>query len=536
MLRFSDLFVSIPFVRKSFQVLLTFVLLLTAVPSLNAQLSVDYEVIARSGETAVPDGVGTFTYLDAGPSIDDEGNIVFFGGASNQGGIYTAIGTCCQTVADFNTLAPNGAGETYHWFSAGGGNDIDAGRVAFTAQFPDAVTGSGVRGVYSNVGQFDPQNLVEVAVVDGQVWSGLGNPWVDGDIVALRGNRLVPTTHTTVLLWDGWTLSESFVDAGAGSIASNAEVSLSGDAVSFARINSGKVELVISDDQGIETLATVGSTPVPDGGGATFRLLSNVPVVDRNGQDAAFSGYFLSSPTRAGLYKQTDGGALQKVADFSELIPGTGSLPDGRDHLFRDFAATAISISNRQVAFLGYGEVGLKGLYTDVGGSLQVLVDTEFNDLIELDGVEEKIYALSMGRKSFALTPQGYMLVFWASLESGEQLIVRATITSQSTDQFTVYKDYSDNNSDSVSVSLSCSSGTVTNSPQPSSEAAPAVFNVEGAASGTKCTATENFVPPGYTKNETECQGVPLRAIGGCEIFNTAADPSPDVLFRGGFE
>ena len=226
MLMFSlnDSFVRNSYVRTSLQIFLPVMLLLAAVPSLSAQLSVDYEVIARSGATPVPDGNGYFGYFDTGPSIDAEGNVVFFGGASAQGGIYTAIGACCQTVADFNTPAPNSAGQTFHWFSAGGGNDIDAGRVAFTAQYPDAVTGAGVRGVYSNAGQFRPQDLAEVAVVDNQEWSGLGSPWVDGDVVALRGNRLVPTAHTTVLLWDGWTLSESFVDGGAGSIASNAEV------------------------------------------------------------------------------------------------------------------------------------------------------------------------------------------------------------------------------------------------------------------------------------------------------------------------
>jgi hypothetical protein len=456
-------------------------LLLTAVPSLHAQLSVDYEVIARSGETPVPNGSGTFSYFDTGPSIDTDGNVAFFAGASAQAGIYTAVGTCCQRVADYNTLAPNGGGQTFNWFSSGGSNDIDAGRVAFTAQYPDAATGSGVRGVYSNVGQYDARDVVEVAVVDNAEWSGLGNPWVDGDMVALRGNRLVPTSHTTVLLWDGWTLSESFVDGGTGSIASNTEVSLSGDAVSFQRYNAGKAEVVISDNQGIETLAAVGSTVVPDGGGATFRLLSNQPILDRDGQDAAFSGYFESSPTRVGLYQSRNGGALQKVTDVTELVPGARPLLDGSDHLFKDFDATAMSMSNGQMAFLGLGQNGLKGLYTDVGGSLQVLVDTEFNDRIVLDGVEERIYGLSMGRKGFALTPQGYMLVFRASLETGEHLIIRATINgSQSTtDQFTVYKDYSDNNTDSVSVALSCSSGTVTNSPQWAREGAPAVFGFE---------------------------------------------------------
>ena len=512
-------FVRLSFGSTFFRVLLPVLLLVAAIPSLSAQPSVEYEVIARSGETAVPGGSGTFSYFDSAPAIDAEGNVVFFGGASAQSGIYTAVGSCCQRVADLTSLAPNGGGQRFNWFSPADGADIDAGRVAFTAQFPHAVTGAGVRGIYSNVGQFGPLDLVEVAAVDGQEWSGLGSPWVDGDVVALRGNRLIPTAHTTVLLWDGWTSSESFVDGGSGSIASNAEAVISGDAVSFQRIASGKVQLAVSGNQGMDVLAAVGSTLVPDGGGATFRLLSNQAVLDRDGQDAAFAGYFLSSPTLVGVYKRTAGGALERVADVVDVVPGADPLPDGTDHLFKDFAPTGIAISNGRVVFLGYGQFGVKGLYTDVDGSLEVLVDTEYNDAIELDGVEERIYALSMGRKAFALTPQGYMVVFRTTLESGDHAIVRATIGAPSSDRFTVYKDYSDNNPDQVSVSLSCSSGTVVSSPLWASEGSPAVFTIQGASAGATCTATETSVASGYTKNESGCLNRALN--GSCTIVNT---------------
>ena len=110
------------------------------------------------------------------------------------------------------------------------------------------------------------------------------------------------------------------------------------------------------------------------------------------------------------------------------------------------------------------------------------------------------------------------------------------TLDEVPVDNFTVSKDFSDNNSASVSITLSCSHGTVTNNPQFASEASPAVFDITGSNPSSKCTATENSVPPGYTVNESECHDVPLIAVGGCEIFNTAAEPSDDMLFRGGFE
>jgi hypothetical protein len=98
------------------------------------------------------------------------------------------------------------------------------------------------------------------------------------------------------------------------------------------------------------------------------------------------------------------------------------------------------------------------------------------------------------------------------------------TLDEVPVDDFTVYKDFSDNNSASVSVSLSCNSGTVTNSPQWASEASPAVFSIEDANSGATCTATENSVPSGYTANESDCQnGDPLN--GSCTIVNTVDSP-----------
>ena len=65
------------------------VLLLTATPLFAAELSVQYEVIARSGETPVPGGVGNFTGFGSPPAIDDEGNVVFLSGGQQEVGIYT---------------------------------------------------------------------------------------------------------------------------------------------------------------------------------------------------------------------------------------------------------------------------------------------------------------------------------------------------------------------------------------------------------------------------------------------------------------
>ena len=85
--------------------------------------------------------------------------------------------------------------------------------------------------------------------------------------------------------------------------------------------------------------------------------------------------------------------------------------------------------------------------------------------------------------------------------------------------EITVNKNFVPDNLASVSVSLTCDSGTVTSSPLSASEGSPAVFTVGAADLGATCDATETVVPPGHTANQTNCQNVPLN--GSCTIINT---------------
>ena len=87
---------------------------------------------------------------------------------------------------------------------------------------------------------------------------------------------------------------------------------------------------------------------------------------------------------------------------------------------------------------------------------------------------------------------------------------------------FTVNKNFSDNNPETVSVSLSCTTGNVTSSPLDASEGNPAQFEVTDIVSGSTCTATE-VVPSGY--NAGGCNGVPVTVDStseSCTIYNTA--------------
>jgi hypothetical protein len=416
MLRFTSQSSHQFFTRLFLQFSLPVLLLLISIPSFGAELSIEYEVIARSGATPVPGGTGTFTGLVGVPAIDDEGTVAFVGAGVGQAGVYTYIGAGLQMVADYDTLIPGGGGATFAGFLGAESLDIDGGRVAFMAinQFND-------QGLYSNIGQASPADLVEIAVIDGVEWATGGRPWVDGDVVAMTGERLIPSLHDTILRWDGPSQGKNFIDLGAGfNLAGNAQASISGAEAIFARIDPNVYEIGISSGGGYETLAVADVTPMPGQGGVLFIAFSPHPVIDRGGLDVAFMGYG-DDGTRA-VVKRADGGTLQNVADKNTEMPGSGGLE------FGSFIDSGIALANGQVMFMG-NQFFFEGIYTDIGGELSVIVDNEDNGLIELDGQLEEVIGLNLGSRSFVLTPQGYMVAFKANLASGESAIIRATIT-----------------------------------------------------------------------------------------------------------
>jgi hypothetical protein len=104
-------------------------------------------------------------------------------------------------------------------------------------------------------------------------------------------------------------------------------------------------------------------TPVPDGTGDFIGL--GVPSI--HGGTVAFKAVGVAG--QKGVYALI-GGALTRVADLNTAIPGgTGN--------FTDFPSVSVS-SEGSVAFIGWGQAGHRGVYTNQGGSLSVLVDDSF--------------------------------------------------------------------------------------------------------------------------------------------------------------
>jgi hypothetical protein len=117
---------------------------------------------------------------------------------------------------------------------------------------------------------------------------------------------------------------------------------------------------------------------------------------------------------------------------------------------------------------------------------------------------------------------------------NGSCTIINTKNTSSS-GTFTVHKDFSDNNTASVGITLTCSSGTIADNTLQAREGVPAVFTITGASAGTTCTATEPSVPSGYTRNQTDCQNKAIN--GSCTIVNTKNPTSQPVdILRSNFE
>ncbi len=105
-----------------------------------------------------------------------------------------------------------------------------------------------------------------------------------------------------------------------------------------------------------------------------------------------------------------------------------------------------------------------------------------------------------------------------APLSAGTCTIVNTLRSAQ----VVVNKDFTDNNAANVTVTLTCSSGSVANDDTSASESDPANFTVTGFNAGATCTATEG-VPAGYTANQAGCANLPISDGGtaSCTIVNT---------------
>ncbi len=154
----------------------------------------------------------------------------------------------------------------------------------------------------------------------------------------------------------------------------------------------------------IATTATVA----PDGTGELFTDFSGNPVVDEE-----TVGFIAQTSQRSGVYLYGPGG-LEVLADTSMAAPG------GSGANFNTFITA--SLDDGKAAFVAIDDDGHIGLYTNLGGALE---------LVASDGLElapgETILALSISPMAL----NGDSLAFQVDFESGNQAIFVATIVPE---------------------------------------------------------------------------------------------------------
>ncbi|NIA07447.1 MAG: PEP-CTERM sorting domain-containing protein [Actinobacteria bacterium] len=299
--------------------------------------------------TAIPGGGGNFTDFYA-PSFD-AGDVAFNGDGVSKSGIYTYIGGSLATVSDTSSPIPGGTGNFTLLYDP----SLDGGGVAFKG-----MGSSGQDGIYTYIGG----SLAKVAdlgtgIPDGSGYftSFGGFPSFDGGNVAFNG--MGSSSQDGIYTYIGGSLAKvadtsSPIPGGTGNFTVFYDPCLDGGEVAFAA-DDGIYKTVAS------TLTKVAdvNTPSPGGGANTFTVFYD-PSFD--GGEVAFVA---EGSTADGIYTDV-GGSLTLVASTNTAIPsGTGD--------FINFSGCSLDGGN--VAFWAEGSSGQEGIYADLGGGLEKVVD-----------------------------------------------------------------------------------------------------------------------------------------------------------------
>ena len=317
-------------------------------------------------QTDIPDGTGLFEEFDDLVSLDLIESEIFIGRATPLEGIYADIDGTIILVADEFTEVPGGGGGTFREFN--NPVSIGDGEVAF-----EALGGSGVNGIYTNEGGM--LNLVanlntEVPGGGGATFTGFGDPVHigDGDVAFIGfGGPGVFGIYTNVggmlnLVAD---LNTVVPGGGGGTFTSiQTPVSIGNGEVAFRAFGGSGQEGIYTNVGGVLTLVANQSTAVPDGGGGTFTDFRD-PVSPADGKVAFFGE---GGTGETGIYSDA-GGMLELVADENTTVP------DGGGGNFVSFGGP-VSLGGGAVAFIGRGNAGLRGIYSNATGSLARVADT----------------------------------------------------------------------------------------------------------------------------------------------------------------
>ena len=307
--------------------------------------------------TPVPGGAGSFSSFSE-PALDG-GDVAFF---SFQNGIYKSIGGSLAVVADSNTPIPGGSGN----FT--GFNDtpsFDNGSVAFRGD------GGGFQtGIYTDFGG----SLSLVADRNTPIPGGSGNfthldsPMLDAGTMVLWGAQLPAPSQGQgdgIYTRAGGSLSviadwTTPVPGGSGNFNGfDLFPAIEGSMVAFGGVGSVS-NGIYTDVSGLLGVAFDNTTAIPGGSGN----FTDFAWVALDSGKLAFRGR--GSSGQEGIYTDASG-SLAVVADLNTPIPGgTGNFT---------WTGEGPAFDGGSVAFRGLGSGGQDGIYSNLGGSLERVID-----------------------------------------------------------------------------------------------------------------------------------------------------------------
>ena len=365
----------------------------TWLPIASAELTFTFTKIADTA-TLVPMGEGTFQeFIDATaeltlPVIDDE-TIVFWGRSGQFGsrlGLYKSTATNgIQLIADTNTKIP-GNTQKFDWVGAA---SLHQGNVAFWG-----TSFSNMEGIYIwRNGTLETIADRNTLIPNGSgTFQTLGYPSLDNGKVAFVGadvNRL------TGIYMNENASNQALIDlntpppANLGSFQFFSGVSLENDSIGFgAGGTSLQSGIFILQDETIDTIADT-TTSVPEGQGtfSGFEGVVDCAMLDScvlsgpwplfSQGKSAFAG--VGSSGQFGIYSDVNG--LSLIANMNSTFPGA----EGQS-LF----AISPSLDQETLAFMGLNHQHW-GIYLSQEGSITKVIDT--NDLLN----EKPIMTLQIG-------------------------------------------------------------------------------------------------------------------------------------------
>jgi len=364
--------------------------------------------------TSIPGRAENFTCFGQ-PSLKDK-NVAFWGKHRSQDGseligIYAHINGTLKVIADKNSPIPEGIGNFRNFSEP----SFDGRHVAFVGYGSDSQT-----GIYANTGTSGTFHMLtskNIPVPDrsGNSFAHISSISIDngtvvfhgtdsknhGGIYSVLGNILNIVADTNPLV-PAEMHSLNFIDV--------AEACIDRGKIAFTGYGHDNRKGIYIFTGGALHAVADENTFIP--GRHTWNV-SDLWSPSLDGERIAFKALINDGISKLEAVCTLDGGAVTVVA-----MEGYTAIPDGRGNfiLFGDLA-----MDSGFLAFRGFGDDRQQGIYTDLGGKLTAIVDT--NTL--LDGKYPRAF---MFKKDEAVSSTS--VTFSVLFEDNSQAVYRADLVT----------------------------------------------------------------------------------------------------------